>query len=208
MRPISATVEPGASSRSIPCEHRPPVARRRSRRPRSRSRPGPGGSGLGAGRVGDLLGLVDHLEEALSRGGRALRLPDPHAEHPQRHHEHRQEQVEGEEAAERADRRARPCAPPRSAPRAWASDRQEREQRHVERALACSRARSARRRSPEARSNCACRRSSCANDLTTWTPTIDSSATVATSRELLLDVAQHGMRDVAVAVRDRRRSAA
>ena len=38
--------------------------------------------------------------------------------------------------------------------------------------------------------------------MTTWTPTIDSSATVATSRELLLHVAQHGVRDVAVAVRD------
>ena len=55
----------------------------------------------GARRVRHLLRLVDHLEEPLARGGRALRLADPHAEHAQRHHEHHQEEVEGEEAADR-----------------------------------------------------------------------------------------------------------
>ena len=35
-----------------------------------------------------------------------------------------------------------------------------------------------------------------------WTPTIDSSDTVATSAELLLHVTEDGMGDVAVAVRD------
>jgi len=38
--------------------------------------------------VGDLLRLVDHLEEALAGGRGALRLADPHAEHAERQHEH------------------------------------------------------------------------------------------------------------------------
>ena len=54
----------------------------------------------GVGRVGDLLRLVHHLEDPLAGGGRALRLPDPHAEHPQRHDHHRHEHVEGDERAE------------------------------------------------------------------------------------------------------------
>ena len=58
-------------------------------------------SGSAPGRVGDLLGLVEHLEDPLARGDRALRLADPHADHAQRHHEHREQEVEGEEAAER-----------------------------------------------------------------------------------------------------------
>ena len=48
-----------------------------------------------------LLGLVEDLEDPLSRGDRALRLADPHAEHPQRHDEHREQEVEREEVAER-----------------------------------------------------------------------------------------------------------
>ena len=60
--------------------------------------------------------------------------------------------------------------------------RQEGEQRHVDRALPVR----ARRVCVEDRlraraSNFACSAGSCANDLTTWTPTMFSSATVATS---------------------------
>ena len=47
---------------------------------------------------------------------------------------------------------------------------------------------------------------SCANALTTWTPTMFSSATVATSAMLLLHVAQDRVRDVAVPVGERRRA--
>ena len=52
------------------------------------------------GRVGDVLGLVDHLEDPLAGGGRALRLADPHPEHPQRHDQHEHEHVEREEGVE------------------------------------------------------------------------------------------------------------
>ena len=124
---------PASISRSIPVEHGPlgvvaeadpledDAARAR------RELPGPGG-------VRDLLRLVDHLEEPLARRGGALRLADPHAEHPQRHHEHHQEEVEGEEAADRevalddemAGREQHPCL---------REHRQEREQRHVQRPL-------------------------------------------------------------------------
>ena len=81
--------------------------------------------------------------------------------------------------------------------------RQEREQRHVDRALP-ERAHASRRRPLPTRARTAAwRRSSCANDLTTWTPTIDSSVDRRDVPELLLDVAQNRVRDVAVAVGDR-----
>ena len=60
-------------------------------------------------------------------------------------------------------------------------ERQEREERHVERALPVGGERLRRRRCSPRPSKRSARRSSCANDLTTWTPVIDSSATVATS---------------------------
>ena len=44
--------------------------------------------------VGDLLRLVHDLEDPLAGRGRALRLADPHAEHPERHDEHVHPQVE------------------------------------------------------------------------------------------------------------------
>ena len=53
-----------------------------------------------AGTVGDLLGLVEHLEDALAGRGRALRLADPHAERAQRRDEHVHVQREGDEAAD------------------------------------------------------------------------------------------------------------
>ncbi len=54
----------------------------------------------GVGRVDDVLGLVDDLEDPLARGRRPLRLADPHAEHAQRHHEHQDEHVELDERAQ------------------------------------------------------------------------------------------------------------
>ena len=76
--PMSATVRPGSISRSISSstgrsvrvleagllEGDAPVTRRQLVRIR---------------RVGDVLGLVDHLEDPLARGRGALRLADPHA---------------------------------------------------------------------------------------------------------------------------------
>ena len=94
--------------------------RSRSRRPSKTTRPGPAGSSPASGSVGDLLGLVDHLEEPLARGGRTLGLADPHAEHPQRHHEHHQQQVEGEEAADR-ELALDDVVPAASSTPAWAS---------------------------------------------------------------------------------------
>ena len=84
--------------------------------------------------VGHLLRLVDHLEEALARSGRALRLTDPHAEHAQRHHEHHQQEVEGEEAADR-ELALDDVVPGREEHPRLREHRQEGEQRHVERAL-------------------------------------------------------------------------
>ena len=71
----------------------------------------------GVGVVGDVLRLVDHLEDAFAGGGGTLRLADPHAECPQRRHENRQEQVERDEVAERQARRGRPCDPRRAGSR-------------------------------------------------------------------------------------------
>ena len=88
-----------------------------------------------AGLVADLLRLVDHLEDALARSGRALRLADPHAEGAQRHDEHRQVEVEAHEAADRQGA-ARDQASPDQEDRGLREERQEAEHRHVERALA------------------------------------------------------------------------
>ena len=85
-------------------------------------------------RVGDLLGLVEHLEDALARGGRALRLADPHAELPQGQHEQREEQVERDEIAER-ECPVRDHVPADVEDRCLREQRQEAEQRDVERAL-------------------------------------------------------------------------
>ena len=89
---------------------------------------------LGAGLVADLLGLVDHLEDALAGRGRALRLADPHAERAQRHDEHREVEVEADEAADR-ERAVGDHAPADEQDRRLREQRQEAEHRDVERAL-------------------------------------------------------------------------
>jgi len=61
----------------------------------------PGRELAGAGPIGHLLGLVDHLEDALTRGGRPLRLPDPHPQRAKRHDQQPEVEVEGDEAADR-----------------------------------------------------------------------------------------------------------
>ena len=84
--------------------------------------------------VGDLLGLVHDLEDPLAGGGRALRLADPHAEHAERPHEHHHEDVEEEERLD-VERSVgdHPAALEQDA--RLHDQRQEREQRHVEGAL-------------------------------------------------------------------------
>ena len=142
--------------------------------------PGPAGARPRPGASRDLLRLVHHLEDALAGRGRALRLADPHAEHPQRHDEHREEQVEGDEVADRqraVDDHAsrRPAAPPPA--RAAAGTRSA-----ARRTRAAGSPRTLCRKTDSDRaSNFACSAGSWANDLTTWTPTMFSSATVATS---------------------------
>ena len=54
-----------------------------------------------AWRIGDVGGLVEHLEDALARGDGALVLADPHADHAQRPDQQREVEVVGDEAAER-----------------------------------------------------------------------------------------------------------
>ena len=84
--------------------------------------------------IRDLLGLVEDLEDAPPRGDRALRLADPHPEHPERHDEHREQEVEAEERPERE--RAGDDHPTRGEQHERLGDeRQEREQRDVERSL-------------------------------------------------------------------------
>ena len=82
----------------------------------------------------DALGLVEHVEDALARRGRALRLPDPHPEAAERDDQHREEQVEEEELAER-ERAGDDEATGGEQDRGLRDHRQEREQRHVQRAL-------------------------------------------------------------------------
>jgi hypothetical protein len=54
----------------------------------------------GAGPIRHFLGLVDHLEDPLAGRRGSLGLADPHPERPQRHHEHAEVQVERDEAAD------------------------------------------------------------------------------------------------------------
>jgi hypothetical protein len=97
--------------------------------------PRPGRQSLRAWPVRDLLRLVEDLEDPLAGGGRALRLADPHAEHAQRHDQHRHVEVEGEELADReAVVEDHPAADEED--RRLREQRHEAEDRHVERPLA------------------------------------------------------------------------
>jgi hypothetical protein len=98
--------------------------------------------GAGAGRqleglrtVRDLLGLVHHLEDPLARRGRTLGLADPHTERPKGLNEHPEVEVEGDERAHRQTPALdHLCAPEQHA--RLGEHRHEGDQRHVERALA------------------------------------------------------------------------
>ena len=152
--------------------------------------------------VRDLLRLVEDLEDPLACRDRALRLADPHAEHAERHDEHREQEVEGEEGSER--QRARDDhAPGREQDERLRDERQEREEWHVEGALAV---RGEGLREDRVRGGRESLRalSSCANDLTTWTPVIDLLGDRRDLPERLLDVAEHRLRHAAVAVRGER----
>ena len=132
--PISATVRPGREHEVDLLEHGP--ARRVAEGDALEADLARAGRQLArAGPVVDALGLVHHLEDPLARGGRALRLPDPHPEAAERDDQHREQQVEDEERgqAERAVHDHPACGEQDGALR---QQRQEGEQRHVERALA------------------------------------------------------------------------
>ena len=85
--------------------------------------------------VGHVLRLVEDLEDPLARRRRPLRLADPHPERAERHDEHGEVEVEGRRTSPIGERAVR------DHPRADEQDgrlreqRQEREERHVRRAL-------------------------------------------------------------------------
>ena len=89
---------------------------------------------LRLGRVGDLLRLVEDLEDPLACCDRALGLADPHAEHSQGHDEHREEEVEREERTER-ERPGDHHAAGDEQHQCLRHEREKRQQRHVDRAL-------------------------------------------------------------------------
>ena len=149
----------------------------RSKRSSPVARPG---AGCASGRVGDLLRLVEHLEDPLAGGDGALARADPHAEHPQRHDEHEHVDVERDELAER-ELAVDDAVPAGEEHRGLREERQEGEERHVERALARRLGSTARTPPRSARANFASSRGSWANALTTLTPTMFSSATVVMS---------------------------
>ena len=149
----------------------------------------------------DALRLVHHLEDPLAGRGRPLRLADPHAEAPERHDQHREQQVEDEELRQR-QRAADDHASRDEQHGALRDERQEGEQRHVDRALA-ERA----HRRVEDRSRRALEHRLAALLLRERLDHVHADDRLLGDRrdvaELLLDVAQHGVRDVAVAVGDR-----
>jgi hypothetical protein len=104
------------------------------RDPLEADEPGSGRQRRGVRRVRDLLGLVHDLEDPLARRGCALRLSDPHAEHAQRHDEHQRQHVEEEEVAV-GERPGGDHAPADEQDGGLRDDRQEREQRDVDRPL-------------------------------------------------------------------------
>ena len=67
-----------------------------------------------AGSIRDLLRLVEDLEDALARRGRALSLSNPHAERTQRHDQHSRVEVERDETADGQFPVRPPCAQPTS----------------------------------------------------------------------------------------------
>ncbi len=149
--------------------------------------------------VSDLLGLVEDLEDPLARRDRSLRLADPHAEHPQRHDEHREQEVEGGERSQR--HRARDDHP--SADEQHESERdhrKEREQGDVDGALAIRRERL---REDGVGGGCEAIRPPVLlrerlDDVNAGDRLLGDGRDLA---ERLLDVAEHGLRHMAVAVR-------
>ena len=152
------------------------------------------------GAVVDALRLVHHLEDPLARSRRALGLTDPHAKASQGDDQHREQQVEDEEAAER-ERAAHDHPAGGQQHRALREQRQEREQRHVDRSL------------PERADGCLedCSRGALELRLAPvllgeGLDHVDADDRLLGHRrdvsELLLHVAENGVRDVAVPVRD------
>ncbi len=156
--------------------------------------------------VRDLLGLVEDLEDPLACRDRPLRLADPHAEHPQRHDEHREQEIEGGERSQR--HRARDDHP--SADEQHESERdhrKEREQGDVDRALAIRRERL---REDGVGGGCEAIRPRILlrerlDDVNAGDRLLGDGRDLT---ERLLDVAEHGLRHEAVAIRRPGRSPA
>jgi hypothetical protein len=153
------------------------------------------------GAVRNVRRLVDHLEDPLAGGRRALRLPDPHAERAQRHDEHGEVEVERDEAAGR-ERSVCDHAGTREEHCGLREQRDERDERHVRRTLAV---RPQRLLEDVLRAACEllllgrllCER---LHDVDADDVLLGHGRDVG---ELLLHVSQRRVRDVAVAVRER-----
>ena len=151
--------------------------------------------------VGHLLGLVEHLEDPLTRSRRSLRLPDPHAEGAERRDEQREVEVEGDE---RASREGAVCDHPRTDEqhRGLGQQWQEGEERHVRRALPVRADGLSEERLVPAPELLLLGRL-----LRERLHDVDADDVLLGDRrdvgELLLDVAQRRVRDVAVPVRER-----
>ena len=200
MWPISATVLPGRELEVDLLEHGP-VGGVAERDALEADLAGAGRELAGTGPVVDALGLVHHLEDPLARRGRALRLADPHAEAAQRHDQHREQEVEDEELVE-AERAVHDHPAGGEEDGALREQRQEREQRHVERALperADGLLEDGAGRALELRLAAILLRERL-DDVDADDRLLGHGRDVA---ELLLHLAQDGVRDVAVAVGDR-----
>ncbi len=131
---MSATVRPGSDVEVDVLEHEP--ARQVLERDVLEADATGAGSERGrAGTVGDLLRLVDHLEDALARGRRPLGLADPHPERAQRRDEHAEVEEDRAEASRR-EVAARDHAGADEQDERLREQRHERDEWHVRRTLA------------------------------------------------------------------------
>ena len=148
----------------------------------------------------DAFRFVHHLEDPLAGSRRALRLADPHAEAAQGDDQHREEQVEDEELID-AECAADDHPPGHEQNRPLREQRQEREQRHVDRTLT-----EGAHGLVEDGAGSALELLLASLLLRERLDDVDADDRLLAHRrhvgELLLHVAQDGVRDVAVAVGD------
>ena len=151
--------------------------------------------------IEDLFRLVEDLEDPPAGGDRALRLADPHPEHAQRHDEHGEKQVEGEEGAE-GERPGHDHPTCREQHECLRDEREEGEQRHVQRSLPIRG-----ERPLEDRVRCVAEVLCAPRLLRERFHDVDAGDRLLCDRrdlrEVLLHLPQDGLRHLAVAVRDR-----